>query len=240
MSMKFWMPLALALTLVLAGCGDDDSAPTGDENVTQETSDTQQPQGDETAATDGGTTQDERVARDTESGDAEQATGETSDAADFADEPSALGAPDEGESAGVLDESEAMPGETSSEDVDAIIQETERRFEEASQKIDEQFKEAEQEAPEPASTPESETGAELDEALESSSELPGDTSSLGEGSSDPEVQAILEETERRFEEAKEKIDQQFEQAERKVPDEISDSTTVPDETASSEGDESTP
>ncbi|MDT8895307.1 hypothetical protein RSO41_11645 [Halomonas sp. I1] len=254
MSMKFWTPLALALMLVLVGCGDDEGAPTDDGSATQETSDAPQQQSDGTATTDDASTQDERVARDAEDGGAaDQAMSETSnastaepsqeDAGELTDAPSALGAPDDGEAGGVLDESEAMPGETSSDDVEDIIQETERRFDEASQKIDEQFKEAEQETPEPVA-PESETGADLDAALESSSELPGpeDATTLEEASSDPEVRAILEETERRFEEASQEIDRQFEQAESRVPDEISDSTTVSgeDEATSSEDNETTP
>ncbi|MDR5860557.1 hypothetical protein FZZ93_08190 [Halomonas eurihalina] len=238
MAMKFWGPLALAAVLGLAGCSDDESAPAGEESVSQEAG-AQQQQETGSATTEAEATQGERVARDAEDGDAPQAAGETADVsasapesdtsqgdvAEIADEPSAIEPPDEGE---VLNESEAMPGETSSEDVDAIIEETERRFDEASKKVDEQFKEAEQETPE-STVPESEASADLDAALESPSALPDDATTLEEGSSDPEVQAILEETERRFEEASKEIDQQFKQAERRVPDEISGSTTEPDE-----------
>lgn len=85
------------------------------------------------------------------------------------------------------------------QDVDEVLKETERQFEEASRELDQRARELEQESP-------------VDPTSEAS-----DIEDVLAPSSDPQVRAALEETERRFEEASRKIDESFEEAERDVP-----------------------
>lgn len=118
-----------------------------------------------------------------------------------------------------LDEEQALPNETSSSDVDAIIQETERRFQEASRELNQQFEDVEV-TEDPTSEPQ----------MDSETTTPGVSGSEPTGrviedelKKDPttrEVDAIIEETERRFEEASREIDRQFEEAERQVPESV--------------------
>lgn len=90
------------------------------------------------------------------------------------------------------------------QDVDEVLKETERQFQEAQRELDQRFHEVEQEDP---VEPLSKTN-EVESALTPSS--------------DPQVRAVLEETERRFEEASREIKESFERAERDVPREARD------------------
>lgn len=140
-----------------------------------------------------------------------------------------------------LQSEQAVPGEASRSDVDAILEETERRFEEASRKIDEAYQQAEASAPDSSGTEAAGVDASAPEptsAVDDSGDGAASASPLADGdgqggaSSAPgndssEVDAILQETERRFEEASRKIDETFEEAERQVPE------TTPVETSGS-------
>jgi len=137
-----------------------------------------------------------------------------------------------------LEQGQALPGESTESDVDAILEETERRFEEAQRKIDETYKQAEATSA-TQGTPDSE-GQQSDtgdgEASAPSVPDPVEEPVQLEGSSE-EVDAILQETERRFEEAKRKIDETFEQAERQVPEEVpADADASFDADVNAEGD----
>ncbi|WFM72349.1 hypothetical protein [Halomonas sp. CKK8] len=221
MAMKPWMPLVavMALAIGLAGCGngDDEPAPAEveetQEGATESLDETdQQPASDEAPAESQAAVPDEAAVGAEEELDGEgQVDLEGEGEVDA--EAETLGAtPDD-----TLDEDEALPGETTRSDVDAIIEETERRFEEASRQIDEQFESAEQE-PIELGPMESSPAFESDIGLDASpgSDLYEQQALPGESTSS-DIEAILEETEKRFEEASRKIDEQFEEAERRPP-----------------------
>ncbi|PRY72798.1 LptM family lipoprotein [Halomonas ventosae] len=223
MAMKPWMPLmaVVALSVGLAGCGngDDEPAPAEVEETQQETTQSAD-EADEAAVTD----EVESPAEEQAAAPDEVAVGAEEDLeGEGPVELEGEGEVDaEAETLGetpadTLDEDAALPGETTRSDVDAIIEETERRFEEASRQIDEQFESAEQEPIElepMESSPAFESDIGLDESpggdLDEREALPGE-------STDSDIEAILEETEKRFEEASRKIDEQFEEAERQAP-----------------------
>ena len=117
--------------------------------------------------------------------------------------------------------------------MDAIIEETEKRFEEARQRIDEQFEQAEQEAvvPEPMEG-EAEVGIDIDTSLD-------EEPLSGEAMGDAEVDAFLEEQERRFEAAQRELEQQFEAMEQEVP-EFGDDSATPWEEPAVPGEEAMP
>ncbi|MFC7367539.1 MULTISPECIES: hypothetical protein [Vreelandella] len=121
-----------------------------------------------------------------------------------------------------LDEASAMPGETTRSDVDDVIAETERRFEEAQRRLDEQFQEVEQQAPvlEPMESEEFSTDWETDSSLPDSPRLEDDLEAA-------DVDALIEDTERRFEEAQQRLEQQFEEIEqgRSVDGELNNNRT---------------
>lgn len=225
MAMKPWMPLVavMALAMGLAGCGNGD-----DEPAPAEVEETQ----------DGATESPDETGQQPASGEAPPESQAPAESQAAAPDEAAVGAEEELDGEGqvdlegevdaeaetlgatpddTLDEDEALPGETTRSDVDAIIEETERRFEEASRQIDEQFESAEQEPIElepMESSPAFESDIDIDESLGSDLDeqqaLPGESTSS-------DIEAILEETEKRFEEASRKIDEQFEEAERQPP-----------------------
>lgn len=215
MAMK-WMPLvaAMALAMGLAGCGngDDEPAPAEVEETQEEpaqpvTDEAESPAEDQPDETDLEGEAGVEGEADAEGEVDLEAEGEVDAEAETLGESPA----------DTLDEDEALPGETTRSDVDAIIEETERRFEEASRQIDEQFESAEQEPIElepMESSPAFESDIDIDESpdrdLDEQQALPGE-------STDSDIEAILEETEKRFEEASRKIDEQFEEAERQTP-----------------------
>lgn len=116
--------------------------------------------------------------------------------------------------ASTLDEGAALPGETTADDIDAMLEETERRFEEAQRRIEEQFEEAEEEAavPEPLEGDEGfDAGMEFDSGL--------DDEALGTGGpTSTDIDAIIEEQERRFEEAQRRLQEQFDEVEQELPE----------------------
>ena len=119
-----------------------------------------------------------------------------------------------------LEEGGALPGEPTRSDIDAILEETERRFEEAQRQIEQQYQELDQTPPslEPMgddAIPESSLtpmtdGSERSSAIEREAERSGELSQS-------DVDAWLEESERRFEEARRQLDEQFEEAGRSEP-----------------------
>ncbi|RDB43888.1 hypothetical protein DU490_05620 [Halomonas sp. DQ26W] len=123
--------------------------------------------------------------------------------------------------AATLDEGGALPGEPTRSDIDAILEDTERRFEEAQRRIDEQFEEVGRDSPtlEPM-----DATTEFRSTLEPMQGEVGDTPSAideeaerrGE-TTQSDIDALLEDTERRFEEARRQLDEQFEEAERREP-----------------------
>ncbi|WP_163558868.1 hypothetical protein [Halomonas sp. NO4] len=132
-----------------------------------------------------------------------------------------------------LEEGGALPGEPTSSDIEAIIEETERRFEEAQRRLDEQFEEVEGESPTLEAM--DDESMDFETELEPSSDLPeaGDSeldeqaSRAGEPTS-RDIDAIIEEQERRFEEAQRELQQQFEEAERRDPTEGLEELEVPE------------
>jgi len=228
--MKPWMPLvaAMALATGLAGCGngDDEPAPAEVEEMPEEAS---PPAAETDEASSAEAPEEAPVAEPEETGGTLEAEGEV-DAEGELDLEAEGEVDAEAETLGespadTLEEGAALPGETTRSDVDAIIEETERRFEEASRRIDEQFESAEEVTPElepmeaspdfePMEAADYESDIGLDEA--SGSELDEREALPGESTSS-DIDAILEETEKRFEEASRRIDEQFEEAERQAP-----------------------
>jgi ElaB/YqjD/DUF883 family membrane-anchored ribosome-binding protein len=113
----------------------------------------------------------------------------------------------------VLEEGGAMPGEATRSDVDDIIAETERRFEEAQQRLEEQFKEVEQQAP----VTDTISDEEMDDRWEFESSLP-ESARSEESTRGSDVDALIEDTERRFEEAEQRLNEQFDSIEQERPE----------------------
>lgn len=204
MTTTFWKPTLLAtlLALGLAGCGNgDESTGGGDASQPAEEQAPAVAESDDSSA-------DGQAAE--EAPPAEEGESETmsADAEVSADVDSLGESPED-----ALEEEGALPGEATREDVDAIIEETERRFEEAQQRIDEQFEQAEQEA----SVPEPMEGDDFESSIDIDSSL-GEDPLAGEGAGESDIDAIIEEQERRFEEAQRELEQQFEEMEREVPE----------------------
>ncbi|QTF91696.1 hypothetical protein [Halomonas sp. BM-2019] len=210
-----WKPALLAalMALGLAGCGNGDEAdpaaeePPAEPAAVEESAEPAEPLDDELSP--------------------EEQAGLVDDEADEAEAPAAeVPDPDEvpeeipeadtlGESpATTLDEGAALPGETTADDIDAMLEETERRFEEAQRRIEEQFEEAEGEAavPEPLEDDDAfDAGMDFDTGLEDEAlDTGGPTSS--------EIDAIIEEQERRFEEAQRRLQEQFDEVEQELPE----------------------
>lgn len=213
MTTTFWKPTLLAtlLALGLAGCGNgDESAGGGDASQSAEQVPEEQAAEEQAPAVaeSDDSSADGQAAE--EAPPAEEGESETisADAEVSADVDSLGESPED-----ALEEEGALPGEATREDVDAIIEETERRFEEAQQRIDEQFEQAEQEA----SVPEPMEGDDFESSIDIDSSL-GEDPLAGEGAGESDIDAIIEEQERRFEEAQRELEQQFEEMEREVPE----------------------
>ena len=105
-----------------------------------------------------------------------------------------------------------MPGETTRSDVDDVIAETERRFEEAQRQLEQQFQEIEQQSPEltPMESDPIEPSWERDSNLPESSSLEGELEAR-------DVDALIEDTERQFEEAQQRLEEQFQALENEEP-----------------------
>ncbi|MGJ7460084.1 hypothetical protein ACR80S_03005 [Halomonas sp. MA07-2] len=208
-----WKPALLAalMALGLAGCGN------GDEPAPAEPSAQEEAAQDESAEPDA---LEDELSPEEQAGLVEEeapAAEVTEPAAEVLDE-----VPEEipeaetlGESpASTLDEGAALPGETTRDEIDAMLEETERRFEEAQQRIEEQFEAAEEEAvvPEPMEGDDAfDTGMDLDSGLdEDQLDTGGPTSS--------DVDAIIAEQERRFEEAQRRLEEQFDAVEQELPE----------------------
>lgn len=212
MRFTHWKPtlLGMLLALGLAGCGNGDE-PASDAEAPQaaeESADASAPQGDaaEERAGDApvaASGSEETVPADQDGSESAPVDAEVSaDADTLGESPEAT-----------LEGEAALPGEATREDVDAIIEENERRFQEAQQRIDEQFEQAEQQtvAPEPMEGDDADSGIDLDSTL-------GGGSLSEEEATDSDIDAIIEEQERRFEEAQRELEQQFEDIEREVPE----------------------
>ena len=144
-----WIPAAVALTLALglAGCGDNgeeaDATPQPEEPVTEAEPDIEvtedEPETPPPAAEEEVPTEDESLPAIPEEDAAElEANGEIeADAETLGESP-----------VDTLEEGGALPGEPTRSDIDAWLEETERRFEEAQRQLEAQFEEAERREPE--------------------------------------------------------------------------------------------
>lgn len=115
--------------------------------------------------------------------------------------------------ASTLDDGAALPGETTRDEIDAMLEETERRFDEAQRRIDEQFEEAGEEAavPDPVADDE-----EFASGMEFESGLDDDTLDMG-GPTSSDIDSLIAEQERRFEEAQRRLEEQFDEVEMGTP-----------------------
>ncbi|MGQ4879532.1 hypothetical protein ACOJCM_13290 [Billgrantia sp. LNSP4103-1] len=222
-----WIPAAAALTLalLLTGCGDNGdeaNAPAQDDEPAAESAPAngtepeveateEEPATPPPAEEDEPTTEDESISAGAE-GEAALGSGDEAE----------LESETLGESpVDTLEEGGALPGEPTRDDIEAILEDTERRFEEAQRRIDQQFEEAEQRGPELEPM---ESSSELDLRLEpmesgedaTASDIEREAERTGEVTQS-DVDAWLEETERRFEEAQRELDEQFQEAEQSEP-----------------------
>ncbi|WP_206022800.1 hypothetical protein [Billgrantia bachuensis] len=215
-----WIPAAAALTLalMLAGCGDDDepTAPSQGDEPAAETAPASEPSEDEPSTPPPAEEQEESAESESVPAESENAVSPEENEEVDADSETLGESP-----ADALEEGGALPGEPTRSDVDAIIEDTERRFEEAQRQIDQQFEEVERSNPalEPM-----EGGSDSEPTLEPMEEEQGGVSSTIEREAErtgevtqSDVDAWLEETERRFEEAQRELDEQFKEAERSEP-----------------------
>ncbi|WP_083005869.1 hypothetical protein [Halomonas sp. GT] len=223
---RFWMPLLASLALMLSACGDaqEDTTTESEESASSSDVDAQQAP----TAADGSEQADEAASAEDSEDDIEarQAAEQLEEAEALRDDNNASEASslpnNEEMQAGedtlaadpedALDEASAMPGETTRSDVDDVIAETERRFEEAQRRLDEQFQEVEQQT----SVLEPMDGDAPAPSWETESSLPG-TSDLDDNLEATDVDALIEDTERRFEEAQKRLEEQFEALEREQP-----------------------
>lgn len=234
MANRVWLPVLAAAMLVISGCGD--SAETSDVNQEEAASsstdtesaavsnsdDDNAPAVSSDSDTDSSAADSDAVesrqaeeelarAEALEGEDAEQETAPQPEEVE-ADEETLAADPED-----VLEEGGAMPGEATRSDVDDIIAETERRFEEAQQRLEEQFQEVEQQAPITDTVSEEE----MDERWEFDSSLP-ESARSEESNRGSDVDALIEDTERRFEEAEQRLNEQFEAIEEERPDSLSE------------------
>lgn len=221
----FWLSTIMVLAVTLSGCGDSgdeptapaqDDAPAAQTEGVTDTSETE-PGADEPAANgempaeenDAVMPQDD-LEPESEAGAGEGLVMDEEDEADTLGE-SPLDA---------LEEGGALPGEPTRSDIDAILEETERRFEEAQRQIEQQYQELDKTPPslepmEGDAVPESSL-APMPGDVEPSSAIEREAERSGE-LSQSDVDAWLEESERRFEEARRQLDEQFEEAGRSEP-----------------------
>lgn len=224
---RLWIPALAALALLLSACGDSQEEP---DNEASEAPASQNDAANTPATAEGADddvpaamenaddmpnpeaieneVEARQVAEELERAEALDAEGQPS-AASAGDEPVDVDATEETLAADPEEvlESGGIPGETSRSDVDAMIEENERRFEEAQQRLEAQFEEIEQEDPvlEPMESeplpPSWET-----QSIENDPRLEDDLEAT-------DVQALIEENERRFEEAQKRLEAQFDEIE---------------------------
>ena len=215
MSYRVWMPLLASLALLLSACGDSQE----EANVVPEESAAEQPSETPAAAPDTGSddvpspsqVEDDIERQASEPSNAQEDLSST--ASESTSEPLQADeetlAADPGEA---LDEASAMPGETTRSDVDDVIAETERRFEEAQRQLEQQFQEIEQQSPELAPM----ENDPIEPSWERESSLP-EGSSVEGGLEAKDVDALIEDTERQFEEAQQRLEEQFQALESERP-----------------------
>ena len=215
MSYRVWMPLLASLALLLSACGDSQE----EANVVPEESAAEQPSETPAAAPD--TSSDDAPSPSQVEDDIERQASEPSNVqedlsstvSESTSEPQQADeetlAADPGEA---LDEASAMPGETTRSDVDDVIAETERRFEEAQRQLEQQFQEIEQQSPELAPM----ENDPIEPSWERESSLP-EGSSVEGGLEAQDVDALIEDTERQFEEAQQRLEEQFQALESERP-----------------------
>lgn len=199
-----WKPVLLAALMVLglAGCGNgDEPTPAATEPTPAET---------EPDALDDELPPEEQAGLVEEEASTAEVTDPAAEVPEEIPEAETLGE----SPASTLDEGAALPGETTRDEIDAMLEETERRFEEAQRRIDEQFEAAEEEAavPEPM---------EGDDAFEAEMDFDTglDEDQLGTGGpTSSDIDAIIEEQERRFEEAQRRLQEQFDSVEQELPE----------------------
>ncbi|WP_447553227.1 hypothetical protein [Vreelandella sp. EE22] len=236
---RLWIPLLASLALLLSACGESQEDPTVELDETERSvSDDEAVQGEEAP-------QAAENAANMPAPDEVEDEVESRQAAEEIERAEAL---DEGGSAGAqqqpmageevqadeetlaadpedaLDEQSAMPGETTRSDVDDVIAETERRFEEAQRQLEQQFQEVESQTTELEPT----ESANFTEDWEVESSLPEST----RRENDPDaldVDALIEDTERRFEAAQERLNQQFEELERERDSSVTDTAVNTDD-----------
>ncbi|WP_404298271.1 hypothetical protein [Halomonas sp.] len=223
-----WKPALLAalMALGLLGCGNGDepaqtttdpspAEPTAQqESVEESVEENAEPAESEPEALESELSPEEQAGQVQEDASAVDVTDSAADVADEASEER-LEAETLGESpASTLEEGAALPGETTRDEIDAMLEETERRFEEAQRRIDEQFEAAKENAvaPEPLEGDES-----LDDGMDFGSGLDEEQlDTAGRTSSD--IDAIIEDQERRFEEAQRRLEEQFDAVEQDLPE----------------------
>ncbi|MDR5904822.1 hypothetical protein [Franzmannia qiaohouensis] len=153
---KPWIPaaMALALSLGLTACGNGDDEPVVEDEPVEETNGAAPVDDDADDVAMPDTQDDEAVDEpDAAAPEEEPALGDDEPLASDEDPFEADAAEDLdtgetlGEGPGTLDDDTALPGETSDSDIDAFMEETERRFEEAQRQIEEQFEEVESQQP---------------------------------------------------------------------------------------------
>jgi hypothetical protein len=228
MANRFWIPTLMAAALLLSACGESEEASNSvseDDATVSETAEqdsaavSNNEEADESSEPSAPVEQSTQPEPSTQAQQEEEASEEaqTRAAEDVpVDEDTLSADPSE-----ALEEEGGLPGEVTSTDVEDVIAETERRFEEAQQRLDEQFKEVENRtetlAPDALDLDELEEDVSADWEAEMDlpdSSLPDSIQQEGELGED-DVQAMIEETERRFEEAQQRLDEQFQELEEK-------------------------
>ncbi|CAM4007550.1 hypothetical protein VRRI112168_10325 [Vreelandella rituensis] len=211
MAMRIWIPTVAALALLLSACGDNETTEPAQEQDSAPSAVEQAPDSEEAPAEPEPSTMDEQAgAVQPDESAPEQASPATAEDIDAGDETlEADAAPD------VLGEENALPGEATRSDVDDMIAETERRFEEAQRQLEEQFEQAESEEPVLESM---ESSGDLTQEWETESQLPEDIGITQEPGTTQELESfdvdeMIEDTERRFEEAQRQLEEQYEEIE---------------------------
>ncbi|MCL7928934.1 hypothetical protein [Halomonas llamarensis] len=229
MANRFWIPTLMAAALLLNACGESEEASNSvpeDGATVSERAEQDNAAASNNKEVEESSEQPTQVEQNTQTGPSTQAEQEK----EAREETQAMTAEDVQADEDTLSadpsetlEEDGLPGEVTSSDVDDVIAETERRFNEAQQRLDEQFKEVENQA-------EALTAEELDlDKLEEDvstdwetdmelpdSSFPDSIQQEGELGED-DVQAMIEETERRFEEAQQRLDEQFQELEEENP-----------------------
>lgn len=265
MSNRFWIPTLMATALLLSACGDDDAsepAPEGgdtpaeqSEDAPAETADstepapsdeapdldTADPEADTATPPSAGQLDDQAPAGETGSavGDATSDDTAPEDAMSEEAVPEDVTADDDTLSADpedvLEDEDAAMAGEVTKSDVDEVISDIDRRFEEAEQELKKQFEEAEKQAPTTDPLP-GEEGASAENGMPSERDvtLPDEELDI-EPSAPPgkldgelgksEVDELIEDAERRFEETQQQLQEQYKELEQQEVETASDTAT---------------